>query len=52
MDTLEKVFDHMKNEVPDSDLAAFHGAYDHRKAELTMKKNFDKIPATAWKYVK
>ncbi|EHY9623887.1 hypothetical protein K5A60_004921, partial [Salmonella enterica subsp. enterica serovar Kentucky] len=28
------------------------GAYDHRKAELTMKKLYDKVPASVWTFVR
>ncbi|ELC4346569.1 hypothetical protein RNH23_004802 [Salmonella enterica] len=30
----------------------FNSAADHRLAELTMKKLYDKIPSGVWKYVK
>ncbi|MBT0984297.1 hypothetical protein KJ032_24805 [Salmonella enterica subsp. enterica serovar Typhimurium] len=26
--------------------------YDHRKAELTMKKLYDKVPASVWTFVR
>jgi hemolysin expression modulating protein len=31
---------------------AFWLATDHRRAEITMKKLYDTIPANVWRYVK
>jgi len=50
--TLEKVIEHMEPKVTKDDLSAFHSAADHRRAELACNKNFDKVPASAWKFVK
>ena len=30
---------------------AFNSAVDHRLAELTMNKLYDRVPASVWKYV-
>ncbi|PLN32538.1 hypothetical protein CWN71_28945, partial [Klebsiella pneumoniae] len=29
-------------------ITSLNGAYDHRRAEIYMKKNYDKIPASVW----
>ncbi len=50
--TLEKVIDHMKERLPDDELVAFYGAADHRLAELTMDKLYDKVPGSVWQFVK
>lgn len=52
IDTLERMYEHMRDKVDDNDVAFFLGAYDHRKAELAVGRIFDKVPASAWKYVK
>ncbi|HDP1565584.1 TPA: hypothetical protein P5894_004512 [Escherichia coli] len=51
-ETLEKMVEHMDLKVSQSDYAAFQLAADHRRAELACKKNFDKVPKSAWKFVK
>jgi hemolysin expression modulating protein len=50
-DTLEKVVDHMREKVPKSCMMEFDGAVDHRKAEIYMKKLFDKVPPSVWRYI-
>ncbi|TCL03742.1 hemolysin expression modulating protein [Sodalis ligni] len=52
IDTLEKVIEHMKERLPAAELADFYGAADHRLAELTMGKLYDKVPPTVWQFVK
>ncbi|EEC8807671.1 hypothetical protein KX489_20495 [Escherichia coli] len=32
-------------------LESFNAAADHRLAELTMNKLYDKVPPSVWKYV-
>ncbi|HDP9516602.1 TPA: hypothetical protein P7P19_005148, partial [Escherichia coli] len=39
------------NSLPPSELESFNAAADHRLAELTMNKLYDKIPPSVWKYV-
>jgi hemolysin expression modulating protein len=51
VETLEKMYEHMKGHVSNDEIEYFMGAYDHRKAELAVGKNFDKIPASVWQYV-
>lgn len=52
VDTLEKVVEHMKERLPEKELVEFYGAADHRLAELTMGKLYDKVPPTVWQYVR
>ncbi|EPC0068391.1 Hha/YmoA family nucleoid-associated regulatory protein [Escherichia coli] len=51
-ETLEKVVEHMEPKVSKEDYNAFQAAADHRRAELACKKIFDKVPKSAWKFVK
>ena len=44
IDTLERVIEKNKYELPDDELAVFYSAADHRLAELTMNKLYDKVP--------
>ena len=50
-ETLEKVIEHMEK-VSKDDYDVFLAAADHRRAELACKKIFDKVPKSAWKFVK
>ncbi|MEQ4532380.1 MAG: HHA domain-containing protein [Mixta sp.] len=52
IDTLERVIEKNKYELPDDELAVFYSAADHRLAELTMNKLYDKVPVSVWKYVR
>ncbi|WP_413739216.1 Hha/YmoA family nucleoid-associated regulatory protein [Sodalis sp. RH21] len=52
VETLEKVVEHMPQRLSDSELVEFYGAADHRLAELTMGKLYDKVPPTVWQYVR
>lgn len=51
LDTLEKIIEKNQNCLPPSELESFNAAADHRLAELTMNKLYDKIPPSVWKYV-
>lgn len=51
-DTLEKVIEKNKYALSDDELEGFYAAADHRLAELTMGKLYDKVPPSVWKYVK
>ncbi|EFY8616991.1 hemolysin expression modulator Hha (plasmid) [Escherichia coli O157:H7] len=44
LDTLEKIIEKNQNSLPPSELESFNAAADHRLAELTMNKLYDKIP--------
>lgn len=48
---MEKVIDKNKYELSERDLQVFYSASDHRLAELTVGKLFDKVPASVWKLV-
>ena len=50
--TLERVIEKKKYELSDDELELFYSAADHRLAELTMNKLYDKIPTSVWKYVR
>ncbi|MGX1957390.1 HHA domain-containing protein [Serratia proteamaculans] len=52
IETLERVIEKNKYELSDDELETFYAASDHRLAELTMGKLYDKIPATVWQFVK
>ncbi|HBV9946100.1 TPA: hemolysin expression modulator Hha [Klebsiella aerogenes] len=51
-DTLEKVIEKNKYALTNDELERFNAAVDHRLAELTMGKLYDRIPAGVWKFVK
>ncbi len=50
-ETLEKVISHTRYKLTPAELEAFNSAVDHRLAELTMNKLYDRVPASVWKYV-
>ncbi|WP_034912809.1 MULTISPECIES: HHA domain-containing protein [Erwinia] len=52
IDTLERVIEKNKYELSENELAVFYSAADHRLAELTMNKLYDKVPVSVWKYVR
>ena len=52
IDTLERVIEKNKYELSDDELELFYSAADHRLAELTMNKLYDKIPTAVWKLIK
>lgn len=52
LDTLETVYERMKETVLADDLVAFESAADHRRAEIIHSKLWDKIPPSAWQNVK
>ncbi|MDL6948636.1 Hha/YmoA family nucleoid-associated regulatory protein [Escherichia coli] len=47
----EKVISHTRYKLTPAELEAFNSAVDHRLAELTMNKLYDRVPASVWKYV-
>jgi len=51
IETLEKIIDKNKYVLSGNELAVFYSASDHRLAELTVGKLFDKVPANVWKLV-
>ncbi|WP_216782329.1 hemolysin expression modulator Hha [Candidatus Profftia tarda] len=50
--TLERLIEKNKYELSNDELETFYSASDHRLAEITMNKLYDKIPAEVWKYIK
>ena len=52
IDTLERVIEKNKYELSDDELELFYSAADHRLAELTINKLYDKIPTAVWKFVR
>ncbi|MHA7992481.1 Hha/YmoA family nucleoid-associated regulatory protein (plasmid) [Escherichia coli] len=48
----EKVFERLCEKNSGVASLEISGAYDHRKAELTMKKLYDKVPASVWTFVR
>lgn len=52
LDTLEKVIDRNRYLLSEDNLELFNSAADHRLAEITMNKLYDKIPPSVWKHVK
>ncbi|MDH0671463.1 hemolysin expression modulator Hha [Enterobacter hormaechei] len=51
-DTLEKLIDKNTYSLSSYELETFNSAVDHRLAELTMGKLYDKVPPEVWKFVK
>ena len=52
IDTLERVIEKNKYELSNDELEMFFSAADHRLAELTMNKLYDKVPTAVWRYVR
>ncbi|HIC1790461.1 TPA: hemolysin expression modulator Hha [Escherichia coli] len=50
--TFERIIARRQDSLPSDELEAFNSAVEHRLAELTMNKLYDKVPASAWKYVR
>lgn len=50
--TLELIIEKNKYELSNEELEHFNSAADHRLAELTMGKLYDKIPTKVWQHVK
>ncbi|HBZ7935940.1 TPA: hemolysin expression modulator Hha [Klebsiella variicola subsp. variicola] len=51
-DTLERVKEKNKYSLSDVELEHFNAAVDHRLAEMTMGKLYDRVPPGIWKFVK
>lgn len=52
IETLEKIIDTNHYRLSNIDLVNFYGAADHRLAELTMKRLYDRVPASVWHFVR
>lgn len=51
-ETLEKVIESNRYKLNDSELSVFYSAADHRLAELTMNRLYDKVPPSVWSFVR
>ncbi|EAA8666963.1 hemolysin expression modulator Hha [Salmonella enterica] len=51
-ETLEKVAESNRYKLSNDDLENFNSAADHRMAELTMNRLYDKVPASVWQFVR
>lgn len=49
-ETLERVIEKNKYSLSDDELEHFNAAVDHRLAEMTMGKLYDRVPPGVWKY--
>ncbi|EPH3066868.1 MULTISPECIES: Hha/YmoA family nucleoid-associated regulatory protein [Enterobacteriaceae] len=52
LDTLEKVFESLREKLTGNELDAMMSASDHRRAEIAHNTLWDKVPASAWRNVK
>lgn len=54
LDSVERLFDKFSDELAGIDLAHMFSAADHRRAELTFDRLFErgKIPKEVWSFVK
>ncbi|MEN4536640.1 hemolysin expression modulator Hha [Pantoea agglomerans] len=50
--TLEKVIEHNSYKLGGEALTSFIAAADHRLAEIITGRLYDKVPASAWTYVR
>ncbi|HDQ4235025.1 TPA: hemolysin expression modulator Hha [Klebsiella pneumoniae] len=48
----EGVIEKNKYSLSDDELEHFNAAVDHRLAEMTMGKLYDRVPPGVWKFVK
>lgn len=51
-ETLEKVIESNRYKLNDCELSVFYSAADHRLAELTMNRLYDKVPPSVWSFVR
>ncbi|EAO2873718.1 hemolysin expression modulator Hha [Salmonella enterica subsp. enterica] len=51
-ETLEKVAEFNRYKLSADELEHFNSAADHRMAELTMNRLYDKVPASVWQFVR
>lgn len=52
IDTLEKIIEKNKYELNNDELETFNSAADHRLAEITMNRLYDKVPPSVWSFIK
>lgn len=51
-ETLERVIEKNHYALNADEMETFNSAADHRLAELTMNKLYDKIPPSVWQFVR
>lgn len=51
-ETLETVIEKNRYKLAADELEFFNAAADHRLAEITMGKLYDKVPASVWQFVR
>ncbi|HAT1685220.1 TPA: hemolysin expression modulator Hha [Klebsiella oxytoca] len=51
-ETLEKVAELNRYKLSADELEMFNSAADHRLAELTMNRLYDRVPASVWQFVR
>lgn len=51
-ETLEKMFERLLEKAPADEHHSINLAADHRRAELACNQMWDKVPRTAWQFVK
>ncbi|MEX7549522.1 hemolysin expression modulator Hha [Klebsiella pneumoniae] len=51
-ETLERIIEKNQYSLSDDELEHFNAAVDHRLAEMTMGKLYDRVPPGVWKFVK
>lgn len=49
--TLEKIIEKNKHSLSNDELEHFFSAADHRLAEITMGKLYDKVPQSVWRLI-
>lgn len=50
-ETLEKIIEKNQHGLNHDELEFFNSAADHRLAELTMNRLYDKVPPSVWQFV-
>ncbi len=50
--TLKKITESNRYKLSDDELEMFNSAADHRLAELTMNRLYDKVPASVWQFIR
>ncbi|ENE8569120.1 hemolysin expression modulator Hha [Salmonella enterica] len=51
-ETLEKVAESHRYKLSADELESFNSAADHRLAELTINRLYDKVSASVWQFVR
>lgn len=51
-ETLDKIIEKNKYDLTPDELEDFNSAADHRLAEIVTNQLYDKVPATAWSFIR